>query len=54
MTNRCVCCGVEIPEGRQVCPKCEDTVKCDNCVEWDKMGQTLKKILDREEKRIKG
>ena len=22
--NRCVCCGAEIPEGRQVCPKCCD------------------------------
>lgn len=22
-TNRCVCCGAEIPEGRQVCAKCE-------------------------------
>ena len=22
--NRCVCCGDLIPEGRQVCPKCED------------------------------
>ena len=22
-TNRCVCCGEIIPEGRQVCPKCE-------------------------------
>ncbi len=21
--NRCVCCGAIIPEGRQVCPKCE-------------------------------
>jgi hypothetical protein len=21
--NRCVCCGVIIPEGRQVCPPCE-------------------------------
>ena len=21
--NRCVCCGNLIPEGRQVCPKCE-------------------------------
>jgi hypothetical protein len=21
--NRCVCCGDVIPEGRQVCPKCE-------------------------------
>ena len=23
MINRCVCCGTEIPEGRQVCPSCE-------------------------------
>jgi RNA polymerase subunit RPABC4/transcription elongation factor Spt4 len=22
-TNRCVCCGKIIPEGRQVCPTCE-------------------------------
>ena len=22
-TIRCVCCGAEIPEGRQVCPHCE-------------------------------
>lgn len=22
MSNRCVCCGAEIPEGRQVCPNC--------------------------------
>ena len=24
--DRCVCCGDVIPEGRQVCPKCERTV----------------------------
>ena len=23
MTERCICCGEEIPEGRQVCPSCE-------------------------------
>lgn len=23
MTETCVCCGAEIPEGRQVCPSCE-------------------------------
>lgn len=23
MTEQCVVCGVEIPEGRQVCPNCE-------------------------------
>ena len=22
--NTCVCCGSPIPEGRQVCPECED------------------------------
>lgn len=21
--ERCVCCGEQVPEGRQVCPKCE-------------------------------
>lgn len=25
--NRCVCCGELIPEGVQVCPKCEEMVK---------------------------
>lgn len=24
MENKCVCCGAEIPEGRMVCPSCED------------------------------
>lgn len=23
MSDRCVCCGEIIPEGRQVCPQCE-------------------------------
>ena len=25
--NRCVCCGEIIPEGRQVCPNCENEVR---------------------------
>lgn len=24
--NTCVCCGEVIPEGRQVCPRCEELV----------------------------
>lgn len=24
MNNHCIICGVEIPEGRQVCPFCRD------------------------------
>lgn len=24
MENRCIICGVVIPEGRQVCPNCEN------------------------------
>ena len=28
MENRCVCCGAIIPEGRQVCPKCEKEGGC--------------------------
>lgn len=23
MKDRCICCGEVVPEGRQVCPKCE-------------------------------
>ena len=29
MENRCVCCGEVIPEGRQVCAKCETEVSDD-------------------------
>ena len=25
-SERCIMCGNEIPEGRQVCPKCEESV----------------------------
>ena len=24
MSDTCVCCGIDIPEGRQVCPNCEN------------------------------
>ena len=24
MTEQCVCCGEIVPEGRQVCPRCEE------------------------------
>lgn len=27
----CVCCGREIPEGRQVCAMCEQDSQCSNC-----------------------
>lgn len=27
MDNRCVICGIEIPEGRQVCENCEKEVE---------------------------
>ena len=29
-TETCVCCGAEIPEGRQVCPACEAKVREEN------------------------
>ena len=29
MENRCVCCGEIIPEGRQVCPYCEQIMRED-------------------------
>lgn len=27
MSNFCVCCGAEIPEGRMICPTCEATTQ---------------------------
>ena len=30
MENRCVCCGEIIPEGRQVCPRCEKDVESED------------------------
>ena len=27
--NRCICCGAQIPEGRQVCPECEGGAVCE-------------------------
>ena len=35
--NRCIVCGEIIPEGRQVCPNCENSEGATNS------GQTLKK-----------
>jgi RNA polymerase subunit RPABC4/transcription elongation factor Spt4 len=29
--ERCVLCGEIIPEGRQVCPKCEKSKECRDC-----------------------
>lgn len=34
MTDRCIVCGAEIPEGRQICPICE--------IEGVKRGQAMK------------
>ena len=28
-TEKCVCCGAVIPEGRQVCPRCDNEAKAD-------------------------
>ena len=27
MNNTCICCGTIVPEGRQICPQCEDALK---------------------------
>lgn len=26
MDDTCICCGAIIPEGRQICPQCEDAL----------------------------
>ena len=35
MDDRCVCCGVVVPEGRQVCQKCESKVNVIRCKDCD-------------------
>lgn len=40
MTETCIMCGEEIPEGRQVCPRCESKynqycINCSDCVKED-------------------
>lgn len=44
MPNRCVCCGSIIPEGRQVCPICEET-STTNCTShyWSNICEMQKK-----------
>ena len=39
MTETCVCCGDIIPEGRQVCPKCEQFAE-DTNVRSKNVGET--------------
>lgn len=40
MTEHCVCCGAEIPEGRMVCVRCDkeadyvNVVRCGSCIHW--------------------
>lgn len=42
MIERCVCCGEEIPEGRQVCLKCERMTNnmkhCEDCIHDEVCG----------------
>lgn len=38
MENKCVCCGVDVPEGRQVCPQCENKEEDKEC--WSKQLET--------------
>lgn len=57
MENRCVCCGEIIPEGRMVCPLCQekasgrlevgDTIKCSTSEEMvDLMKELAKEGID--------
>lgn len=33
MSEHCIVCGVEIPEGRQICPDCEQKTNVCPCIE---------------------
>lgn len=50
MNNKCVFCGVEIPEGRQVCPNCEtnnndEAIKKINDFQFDDFANEIVRIL---------
>lgn len=48
MAERCVCCGEIIPEGRQVCPSCEQKTKRKPFDEWDEgLLRTAMKNLEK-------
>ena len=44
MDNTCVCCGVEIPEGRQVCKACEEGFIAQNQETLSKIGDIAAQI----------
>lgn len=44
MNNTCVCCGAEIPEGRQVCKACEEGFIAQNQETLSKIGDIAAKI----------
>lgn len=45
--NTCVCCGREIPEGRQVCPACEIPITGPDAILSDGTPVYLKTKPDR-------
>ena len=45
MENKCMCCGATIPEGRQVCPHCENGAN-HKCVFYDKFNLNIKFTFD--------
>lgn len=46
MENKCMCCGEIIPEGRQICPSCENGTN-HKCVFCDKFNLNLKFTFDK-------
>ena len=46
MDNTCVCCGAEIPEGRQVCKACEEGFIAQNQDTLRKLGEIAAKLGD--------
>lgn len=41
MEDKCICCGAIVPEGRQVCPKCENATSKN----WTEMKDVRKAVL---------
>ena len=46
MTDTCVCCGQTVPEGRMVCPGCEQKTE-ERCGQMESWGEKLVELEER-------
>ena len=53
MENNCIVCGVVIPEGRQVCPNCENDIKENRFTRIERAQSLASKSIIKMQERAK-